>query len=252
TLTNSNNAVATLAKDGSGSLAFTQAGALTVGTVDGVSGLFASSVDLRLSSGDLTLAQPVIATGTGNAVVLSTPAAFLNNAGANGVQASAGRWLIYSASPADNTFGGLVSGQAALWDRTIATQAPGSVSPSGNRYLFALSPELSVEALLTDSKTYGDTYLFPGNPVRDSDYALSGFVDAALYGHVFEQDDAASIGLSGAPELSSTGAVDTAAVGTYSVAIAQGTLANSAGYTFADFVSGGQLTVTARQLTVIA
>src|SRR5690606_9841084 len=141
TLTNSNNAVATLAKDGSGSLAFTQAGALTIGTVDGVSGLFASSVDLRLSSGDLTLAQPVIATGTGNAVVLSTPAAFLNNAGANGVQASAGRWLIYSASPADNTFGGLVSGQAALWDRTIATQAPGSVSPSGNRYLFALSPE---------------------------------------------------------------------------------------------------------------
>ncbi|HRQ88159.1 MAG TPA: MBG domain-containing protein, partial [Bacteroidia bacterium] len=202
-----------------------------------------------------TLNQGVTGTATGDAVVLSTTANFINNAGATAVQAThaSGRWLVYSNAPATNTFGNLASGQGALHGRTINSHAPGTISQTGNRYLFATTPSLTVQATLIDTKTYGDTYTFPAL-VEGTHYTVTGFVNAATYGNVFTQDDASTIGLSGAPLLDSLGAAAGATVGgsPYTVTITQGTLANTAGYNFGTFTSGGGITVTQRAITLTA
>ena len=173
--------------------------------------------------------------------------------GATAVQAGSGRWLIYSDGPAGNTFGNLVSGEYALWGHSITTHPPASIIETGHRYLFAETPSLTVTATLTDSKIYGDTYTFPA-PVEGTNYTVSGFVDASTYGNVFAQDTLASIGLSGTPAFSSTGAAATATVAgsPYTVNIALGTLSNTGGYTFGPFTAGGALTVTPRAITVTA
>ena len=105
-----------LSKDGSGSVSLTNNTGLTVGTVDGVNGVSGSTVDLRTSTGDLTLDQVVTATGSGDAVVLSTPGNFINHAGDTAVRPTdtSGRWLIYSNAPAGKVFGDLVSNGTAL------------------------------------------------------------------------------------------------------------------------------------------
>ncbi len=253
TLENAANSIGTLAKDGAGSVSLRHSAALTVGTVDGVNGVAGSTVDLRTTAGNLILNQAVTGSAPGNAVVLSTPGAFVNNAGASGVSTPAGRWLIYSNAPAGNTFGGLLSGQTALWNRTIGAHAPSSISQTGNRYLFVQQPSLTVTATLTDSKSYGETYGFPA-PVAGTHYAITGFVDASAFGGAFLQDTAATIGLSGAPTLASAGAAASAPVAgsPYVVTIAQGTLNNSAGYQYGTFASGGGITVIPRALTITA
>ncbi|HRQ88488.1 MAG TPA: MBG domain-containing protein, partial [Bacteroidia bacterium] len=249
TLENAANSVNTVSKDGTGSVSLRNASALAVGSVDGVNGITGSTVDLRALSGNLTLNQGVTGTGAGNAVVLSTTAGFINNAGNYAVQASSGRWLVYSDDPDGNFFGGLNSARHALYGRTIASYAPGSVSETGNRYIFAYTPSLMVSTTLSGSKTYGETHAFP-TPVLGANYTVTGFVNAALHG-VFLQDTAASIGLGGDPVFGSAGASASAAVGTYGITITQGSLSSTAGYSFGSFVSTGQLNVTQRAITII-
>ena len=252
TLEHASNSIGTLAKNGAGSVSLRNAGALTVGSVDTINGVTGSTVDLRALVGNLTLAQGVTGTGSGNyAVALSTTANFINNAGANAVQTPSSRWLVYSNAPAGNTFGGLNSGQGALYNRTATSHAPDGISEGGNRYLFSTTPSLTVQATLSDTKTYGNTYTFP-TPVLGTHYSVTGFVDASAHGNVFTQDDAATI-LSGAPTLDSLGAPASAnaSVTPYTVTIAQGTLANTAGYGFT-FTSGGGITVTQRAITLLA
>ena len=145
-----------------------------------------------------------------------------------------------------------MSGNQALYSRSIATNPPASISEAGNRYLFAAGlPSLTVTAPLTDNKTYGDVYTF-GVPVLGTDYTLTGFVDASLFGGVFTQDTGANIGLTGSPVLSSTGApANASAAGSpYTINIAAGSLANTAGYSFGPFNAGGALTVNGAVLTV--
>ena len=86
----------------------------------------------------------------GNGIVLNTGTGnFINNAGAAALTANGGgRWLIYSVSPALDTFGGLNSANLALWGKTYATYAPASVVETGNRYLFSLTPTLTVNEIV--------------------------------------------------------------------------------------------------------
>ncbi len=191
----------------------------------------------------------VTSNATGDAVVLSTPGTFANFTGANAVSAPNGRWLIYSNSPGGNLYGGLVSGQQALYGRTITSHPPASVTETGNRYIFAATPSLTVQATLSASKEYGTAYTFP-TPVAGTHYTVSGFVDAS-HG-AFTQDTFANIGLTGAPVLASGGAAANAQVSgsPYTVTISQGTLANTAGYSFGTFTSGGGITVTPKALTI--
>ena len=242
TLNASGNSIGTLAANVA-SLAVTDGSALTVGTVAGTSGVTASAGATLVTSGDLTLASgaPVIAASP----VLTAAGAFINNAGSAAVTATSGRWLIYSNTPAGNTFGGLDSGNTAIWNATYATLPPGSVSAAGDRYLFANQPTLTFTST-NATKTYGTD----ATAAIASDYGVSGYQNGVS--NAFLGDNAAS-SFTGGPSVTSTGAAATASVigSPYAMTIAQGSLAAISGYAFA-FSSPGTLTVNPAPVTVTA
>jgi filamentous hemagglutinin family protein len=169
---------------------------------------------------------------SGADVSLQASGAFINQSGADAVSAT-NRWLIYSANSNGDTFGGLDSGNIAIW----STAAGATVSASGNRYVFAVQPTVTVTT--TDaSKTYGDTADVSAN------YTVTGAVNGVSGAYL---GVAASGILSGA--LASGGSAATADVGGYSYT--QGTLAVTSGYVLG-LVNTGTLTVTARSITVTA
>jgi flagella basal body P-ring formation protein FlgA len=127
---------------------------------------------------------------------------FSNAAGAAALVAS-GRWLVYSADPALNTFGGLNSGNLAQWGRTYVANPPSTISATGNRYVFSKVPQMTATlAIGTVNKIYG-TDLTGSTPAVN----ISGLVDAATYGNVFLQDSSG-----GTATTSSAGYAPTAAV----------------------------------------
>jgi len=225
------------------SLTLRSTGSLGVGTVLGTSGVTTSgAVTLRASS-DITLASG--AGVQGSSPVIDAAGHFVNHAGSAAVTATTGRWLIYSQDAGGDVFGGLDSGNTALWNATYATLAPGSVNAAGARYLFAHQPTLSFASLDT-SKIYG----VDAASTLGSRYSVSGF-DAGV-SNAYLADTAASA-YSGAPSVSSTGAAATATVvgGPYAIAIGAGSLASAAGYAFG-FNASGMLTITPRALTIRA
>ncbi|MDI1271639.1 MAG: filamentous hemagglutinin N-terminal domain-containing protein, partial [Polaromonas sp.] len=170
----------------------------------------------------------ITSTATGDAIVLSGNT-FVNNAGSNALTASNGRWLVYSNAPAGNTFGGLVSGNNAVWNATHAANAPATIA-SGNRYVFAQQPTVGVTAN-TQSKAYD------GAGFGTATYTTTGLVNAATYGTVFTQD-------------ALSGALATAAgsnAGIY--AITQGTLAGPTGYGALTY-TGANAVITPKAVTL--
>ena len=151
----------------------------------------------------------ITSTAPGDALVLSGNN-FVNNAGSNALTAANGRWLVYSNAPADNTFGGLASGNNAVWNATHAGNAPATIA-SGNRYVFAQQPTVAITA-------NAQTKVYDGTASATPTYTNTALVNAASFGNVFTQD-------------TMTGALATSAsanVGSY--AITQGTLAGPLGY----------------------
>ena len=184
--------------------------------------------------------------GTGTAV-LAAGGNFINNAGANAIATSGdGRWLVYSTDPAANTFGGLASGNTALWNKTYAGYPPASVVETGNRYLFGTQPALTVTAS-NRTKTYGQSLGY-ASPVENTDYTVTGLVDASSYGNVFTQDS-----YTGSPVLSSAGAAGDAAVAgsPYAITTAAGTFSAPSGYGATTYAAG-TITVNKAPLTVTA
>jgi hypothetical protein len=189
------------------------------------------------SGGSLSIAHG--ATVTGSDVTLSATGAFVNNEGSDAVMATSGRWLIYSANSTNDTFGGLDSGNTPVWN----TAAGGTVSATGNRYVFAYQPTLTVSTV-NDSKTYGDD----ATTAVAGDYTVTGFqagVTGAYLG------DTASV-YSGAAAVTSQGAAAIAGVqtGGYAYSLGTGTLASS-GYAFS-LNNAGTFTVNPRAISVTA
>jgi filamentous hemagglutinin family protein len=199
------------------------------------------TIRARTLSGDLTVNGPIAATGGGDSIVLAAAGNFVNTAGAAALNPGAGRWIVYSTTPGGNTFGGLASGNQAVWN----TAYPTAIAPLGNRYVFSTQPTVTFTS--TDAaKTYGDdaTAAIAGN------FSASGFVDAAAFGGVFSQDTLGNT-FSGAPSVTSAGAPAPANVAVYPITVGTGTLASTTGYTVA-FNSAGQLTITPAPLTIAA
>jgi len=194
-------------------------------------------ISVRTTNGNLTLATGKSLTGRN--VMLSTPAGFINNAGSGAINAS-GHWVIYSADPTGDTFGGLDSGNTALWNATLATRDPSTIS--GNRYVFALQPTLTF-ATQNFSKVYG-TDLTGSNTVP---FAVTGY-QPGIAGAFLA--DTAATAFSGTPLITSPGFATHATVagGPYILSISGGTLQSDAGYTLA-FNALGQLTITPKELT---
>ena len=241
-LTDSGGSINTVAAL-SGTLSYTQPGSLSVGTVAGLQGVAGSvnaSVTLATTNPgtNLTLNQPVSA---GGSVTLSAGGNFINNAGSTAIDAGSGagggRWLVYSANPATDLFGGLLSGNTPLWSKTYTGYGPGSVVETGNRYLFSFIPALTVTPD-NASKVYGT--------IPSLTAAVTGLVNAGSYGNVFTQET-----YTGSPALTSPGTASAAAVSgsPYTITAAQGTL-SAPGYAI-NFNSGA-LNITPAALNITA
>lgn len=214
----------------------TGAGPLTIGTVDGISGVASDSAIQITTPGLLHIDDGVSSTAAGTAVVLAADQLEVHSATA--VSTPAGRWLVYlSRTSPDLQFFGpgstatLASGNLALWGRTFAGNGPTTIAETGNRYVFAHTPTVTVTA---DAKTK----VYDGTPNFALTYTHSGLVDAAAYGNAFLQDT-----FTGA--LATPGV--TKNVGTY--AITQGNL-DVAGYAVG--YVGANATITQRNLNVNA
>lgn len=189
---------------------------------------------VRVTGRMTTVAESSASKGTGGDFI---------NHGGTFITAGTARWLIYASDPSTSLFGGLDSGNHAIWNATYASLAPDSVTQTGNRYLFAYRPTVTFTS--TDaSKTYGDVIDL------SSHYTVSG-VHPGVAG-AFLADTAANA-YTGAPELSSEGQAANASVagGPYEIVISQGSLTALSGYELA-FDSVGQLTITKAALTITA
>ena len=235
-----NNLVAGLGTSGT-------VGPLTLNTAlslatDSIASTGAIALTTRPGSGAALTLNPgaVLASpAAGTAVTLAADSAFINLSGAGAVVAPNGRWLVYAAGPAGNTFGGLDSGQTAVW--TTSNGAP--VSAAGNRYVFAFQPTVTF-APTSRSKTYGSD---AGADLAGS-YTISGLQPGQV-GAYF--GDTAAAAFAGAPVVSSAGAAPGAGLagGPYPITIASGTLVARGGYALG-LASPALLTVTPALLTI--
>lgn len=239
------NAVSTVAAN-TGAVDLANGADLTVGAVGGVTGV-TSSAAVTLSGSDLTIASGAqVTAGSGANVVLSTAGNFINSEGGDAVQVSGGgRWLIYSNAPGGDTFGALDSSNTAIWNSTLSGYAPASVTQSGDRYLFAYQPTVTVTT--TDvTKEYGAD--------ASTDVAAAYTIGAVQSGvaNAYLGDSAAAV-YSGTPTVTSTGSAVTAGVSgsPYAITAAAGSMSVGDGYALA-FANTGTLTVTARPITVTA
>ncbi len=236
------NTIGTIAAN-AGAVLFNNNQALTIGTVQGTTGIAATGAVTVTAAGNLTIASTAQVAGA--SPVLATAAAFINSAGATAVNATAGRWLIYSSAPGSDNFGALNSANTAIWNATYASLPPANVTAAGNRYLFAAQPTLTFTST-NASKTYGTdaTSLITGN------YTIAGYQSAVA--SAFLSDSAANV-FSGAPSVTSTGSAPGASVagGPYTISVAQGALTALSGYAFS-FLNNGQLTVNPAPVSVTA
>ena len=233
------NMIGSLSTSGTiGSLGLNNAQTITVGSVSAQGNV---SITASGTSSDLVLAAgaTISSSASGDAISLGAGRNFLNNSGAGALSAANGRWLVYSQSPAGNTFNGLDSGNTALWN----TSAGSAVSLQGNRYVFAGSPVLTVSSV-SRNKTYGTD----ATSATASSYTVTGF-DPGIIG-AYLGDSAATV-LTGLPQVVSSGAAASADVGGYAIDVAPGSLSATNGYALA-FASIGTLTVNRAALTVRA
>ncbi|QCP52096.1 filamentous hemagglutinin N-terminal domain-containing protein [Trinickia violacea] len=148
------NQIGTVAADVSGAFSLDNAASLTVGQVGSTAGITAGgAVTLSAAGNALTLAQGITSSASGDAVVLAS-SAFTNLAGSSAITASNGRWLVSSSSPDADTFGGLQSGNDALWGQSFSVGS--TVAASGNRYLFSTDQVILVNAI-ANQKVVGTT-----------------------------------------------------------------------------------------------
>jgi filamentous hemagglutinin family protein len=191
-----------------------------------------STSDLTLKSGAL-----ISSAATGDAIMLGAGRNFVNNSGSTALSAGSGRWLVYAAGPTGNTFNNLNSNATAVWNTNWGT----SPVATGNRYVFALSPTLTV-TLLSTTKTYGNN----ATSTVASLYTINGVQSGVA--NAFLGDTQAAV-LSGTASITSTGSAAAASIGAYAVTAAQGSLVVSGGYQLA-YASTGTITVNKANLMI--
>ncbi|MFG1406937.1 MBG domain-containing protein [Xanthobacter sp. VTT E-85237] len=152
------------------------------------------------AGGDLEIATTGTVQGGGNVTLSGSH--FVNLRGADAVASTGGRWLVYLPGSTGNTYGDLDSANYAVWNRTLAD---GAVAQSGNRYIFAVQPTVTITADAA-TKTYGDA-------VTPTAYTLSGET-AGVAGAYLGIDSGA---FTAGPTLASTGSAATADVGGYTI-----------------------------------
>lgn len=205
----------------------------------------------------VTLDGQVRAEVGGDAVRISG-SRFVNHAGADAISTPNGRWIVWSDSPVGNVFGGLQSGNTAVWGTAYDPAHP-TVAEPGNRFVFREQQLLGTVLVKADDQTkvYGDSFTeFTYTSTATAGDAASG----ATYGNAFTDVGGSTNGGPVAVEgvvLSSAGAAPTATRtgglgggAGYAIDVDVGA-ATAPGYT--RFIGqGGLLTVQPRPVTVSA
>jgi filamentous hemagglutinin family protein len=171
-LTNTSNMVGTLAANVTGPLSFTNGGALTIGSVDGTTGVStgANAVTVRTTSGNLTVASPVTVSGAAD-LTLAAAGNFINSVGASAVSVGTGRWLVWSTNPANDTRNGLTE-DFRHYNATFGSTTPGQ--ESGNGFLYTFAPTVTAALQGTVSRTYDGTTAVA---LDASNFSVSGALD---------------------------------------------------------------------------
>jgi hypothetical protein len=170
--------------DGTGDLAVTgnfAAGGGTLGTTfsdlslrttgDFAVGGFTAvdSINLR-AGGAITLNGAVTTTTGGGDSIVIAGTSFTNNAGAGALDPGAGRFLVWSGDPANDSRGGL----AYAFKQYGASYGVSAVLGSGNGFLYAATPSVTPILAGTVSKTYDAT---TAANLAGSNYSVLGAID---------------------------------------------------------------------------
>ena len=187
------------------------------------------------TGGNITINAAGSVRSNGAALVLDAAGNFVNGGGAAALSAPSGHWVVYSTEPALNTFGGLVSGNEAVWSKTSTTRSPGSIT--GHGYVFSVGPAVTVSS--ADAvKTYGQTVDL------SAAYTFGhGSQAAALYGGVYLDT---AFAIAGAPVVVSSGSPAAADAGTYTISVSG---LSAAAYTVT-YANTGVLTVNRAPLGI--
>ncbi|MDN5939175.1 MAG: autotransporter-associated beta strand repeat-containing protein, partial [Salinisphaera sp.] len=236
TLANTSNNFATVQATSGGAISLVDSNAMILGSSS------LGTLEARTLSGDLALGGNITASDSGNAIVLAAAGNF-NNAGGFTLTPGTGRWLVYTSDPDFASFGGLSSGNVALWNRSYSGNPPASITQTGNRYLFETTAQSLTFTPTAGSmtKTYGDDVTGSLSTL----YTYSG-ANTNTYGGAILADSSVALSslFSGAPAITSAGAPATANVSgsPYAITAAAGTLSSLTGYGMA-FGSSGTITV---------
>ncbi|TAN43305.1 MAG: filamentous hemagglutinin N-terminal domain-containing protein [Nitrospirae bacterium] len=200
----------------------TTSGDITLGNITAGSILVNNQGPTAGTNLSILNATALTASNSGDAIILNAGSSgnFVNNAGATGLSAASGRWLVYSANPTNTTEG--VTGYNKRYNTTYpSTTGVGT----GNYMLYSIAPTLTVTA--------SDATRAEGEANPTFAYNATGFIDS----------DTSATALTGSL---STNALLSSTAGTYP--ISQGTLSNQLGYTIN--YAAANLTVTAATSTV--
>jgi filamentous hemagglutinin family protein len=198
------------------------------------------------AAADLTLGSGTILTafGAGTPITLGAGRAFINDSGNGNGTIVFGteedpRWVIYSSDPAVDTFGGLNSGNTAVWNTPFGGPVPNA---TGDFYAFVFQPTITVT-----SSNLGKTYGSDVTALVAADFTISGLQPGVA--GAFNPDTAAAV-YSGTPSVTSLGSPARASVAgsPYPITVAPGTFAVTDGYALA-LDSAGRLTIDPLALT---
>jgi filamentous hemagglutinin family protein len=220
----------TLNANSGGAISLTSAGEMTLGTMNAGSILARSTG----ASSDTTIPTGKVLTGSGSntAITLAAGRNFINNAGSGAFSAPSGRWLVYSTNPVNDTIGGLANDF-----RRFSCTYGGSCSsflPTGNGFLYSMTPTLTVTPNSVAAITYGDA----APNLSGYAYTLSGYLGS----------DSASDSVTGSLN-GSTSYTQGSDVGSYAINYASGSLTSALGYGFSYASNSTGITANSKTLT---
>ena len=178
--------------------------------------------------GDIIINQQITASASGNAIIMRTDGSFTNNAGASGLNATNGRYVVFIEDYANITKGGLT---AKNWYNTATHVAVSSVTGTGNRFVSNNLAKLTIKAD-DKSRTYG-----ANNPIFTQ--TVTGYING----------ENSSI-LTGTIGTTTSAATVSTNVGAATISADKGTLATDYNYTFS--TTDGTLTITKASLAIRA